>query len=373
MSLLRIAHLVEGLEVGGLERVVQALARHADRRRYRVEVIALSRGGPLVEEIEAGGTPVRVLDLRSYYPGDILRAARALCREVRPDLVHSHGHFAGALGRAAAFWAGIPAAIHHLHTLDTSLRIRHRGLERALARITRRILCCSHAVEKFAAEVHGLPRPLLVTIPNGIDPAPVMNGEAARELMGGAPLEAPVVGCVGSLRAHKGQEVLLRACALLGPRFVPGTLVFVGEGPEQARLERLAALSGLSGRVRFLGRRSDVRRLLPGFDLVVVPSIEREGLGLAALEAMDAARPVIASRVGGLVEVIEDGRTGILVPPGDPEVLCGAIRSIFDRPDRGRGLGEAARWRVESEFRASRMTRRVEAIYEEALHERRAA
>lgn len=373
MSALRIAHLVEGLEIGGLERVVQTLVRHADRRRYRVEVIALSRGGPLAGEIEAGGTPVRVLGLRGYYPIDILRAARALCGPCAPHLVHSHGHFAGALGRAAAAWAGIPAKIHHLHTLDTSLRARHRHLERWLARLTDRIVCCSRAVETFAAEVHGLPRSLLVAIPNGIDPAPILDREAARRLLGDEPPAAPVIGCIGGLNPHKGQDVLLRACARLGPWFVPGTVVFIGDGPERPRLERLVEDSGLAGRVRFLGRRSDARRLLPAFDLVVVPSVAREGLGLAALEAMDAARPVIASRVGGLVEVIEDGRTGVLVPPGDPAALADAIRSMFERPDRGRALGEAARWRVESEFRATRMTRSVEAIYEEALHERRAA
>lgn len=373
MSRLRVAHLVEGLEIGGLERVVQTLVRHDDRRGYRIEVIALSRGGPLAREIEAGGTPVRILGLRSYYPADILRAARALTGPFTPDLVQTHGHFAGALGRAAAFWAGIPAAIHHLHTLDTSLRIRHRGVERWLARVTNRIICCSRAVEAFAAEVHGLPRTLLVTIPNGIDPAPVMDRDAARILLPGGPPEAPVIGCVGSLNAHKGQEVLLGACARLGPRFVPGTVVFVGEGPDRPRLERLAAAPGLSGKVRFLGQRSDARRLLPAFDLVVIPSIAREGLGLAALEAMDAARPVIASRVGGLAEVIEDGRTGVLVPPGDPEALAGAIGALLDHPERGRALGEAARWHVESEFRATRMSRRVETIYEEALHERRAA
>ncbi len=373
MSALRIAHLVEGLEIGGLERVVQTLVRHADRRRYQVEVIALSRGGPLAGEIEAGGTPVRILGLHSYYPADILRAARALRSPCTPHLVHSHGYFAGALGRAAAVWAGIPATIHHLHTLDTSLRVHHRHFERLLARVTNRIVCCSRAVETFAAEVHGLPRALLVTIPNGIDPAPVMERDAARELLGDEPSAAPVIGCIGGLNPHKGQDVLLRACARLGPSFVPGTVVFIGDGPERPRLERLVESLGLSGKVRFLGRRSDVRRLLPAFDLVVVPSVAREGLGLAALEAMDAARPVIASRVGGLAEVIEDGRTGVLVPPGDPAALAGAILSILDRPDRGRALGEAARWRVESEFRATRMTRRVEAIYEEALHERRAA
>ena len=129
----------------------------------------------------------------------------------------------------------------------------------------------------------------------------------------------------------------------------------------------------MASRVVFLGARPDVRRLLPAFDLVVVPSVEREGLGLAALEAMDAGRPVVATRVGGLPEAIEDGRTGLLVPPRDAAALGGAIRSVLARPDAGRSFGEAGRLRVAALFRAREMARRVESVYEEALGERRAA
>jgi glycosyltransferase involved in cell wall biosynthesis len=152
----------------------------------------------------------------------------------------------------------------------------------------------------------------------------------------------------------------------------PGTLILVGDGQERLHLEQLASATA-PGRIRFTGERPDARRLLPAFDVVVVPSLEREGLGLAALEAMDAARPVIASRVGGLVEVVEDGRTGLLVEPGSVEAILAALRTILERPGLGHAFGEESRRRVDSTFRAATMARRVEALYEEVLGVRRAA
>ncbi len=370
MSAVGVVHLVEALGVGGLERVVQSLARHADPRRYRVEVVCAARGGPLAEDIAAAGTPVRVLGLETYYPGGVLRVARLLRRRA-PHVVHSHGHFAGVLGRAAAWWAGVPVAIHHLHTTDTTLADRHRRLERLLARVTRRVVCCSRAVEHHAVRDLGLPEQLTITVFNGIDPPPAIGAEEARDLLGRP--ARPIVGCVGSLTPHKGQADLVRAFATLPDRLRSGALALVGDGPERARLEGLAATLGLRGRVLFLGERRDARRLLPAFDVVAVPSVGREGLGLAALEAMDAARPVVATRVGGLPEVVEEGRTGLLVDPGSPAALAAALRDVLGSPDLGRTLGEAGRRRVEAHFRAAPMARRVESIYEEALHARRAA
>jgi glycosyltransferase involved in cell wall biosynthesis len=370
VSLRRVTHVVEDLGLGGLERIVQSLVRNVDRRRFEVEVVCARRGGALVQEIDAMGTRVRVLGLRSYYPREILKAARGL-RLTRPQVIHSHGHFAGVVARAAAVLAGVPALVHHLHTLDDTLRERHLILERWLARSTSRILCCSRAVERYAHDRMRLPPERLLTIHNGIDPPPASGRDEARaRLDRPAP---PVLGCVGGLSPHKGQAVLLRACALLSGGDGPRSIVLVGEGTERGRLEALSRELGLRERVAFLGERADARSLLPAFDLVVVPSVVREGLGLAALEAMDAGVPVVASSLGGLPEVVDEGRTGFLVPPGDPGALAQAILRVLRLPDRGSSLGEAARWRVEAEFRAAAMAKRVEAVYQEALHERRAA
>jgi glycosyltransferase involved in cell wall biosynthesis len=187
------------------------------------------------------------------------------------------------------------------------------------------------------------------------------------------PGAGPIVGCVGGLSRHKGQLILMHAAGQLSGGPPSPTLVLVGEGPERPRLESEAVT--LQGRVRvvFAGERPDARALLPAFDLLVAPSIEREGFGLAALEGMDAGLPVIASRLGGLPEAVEDGRTGLLVPPGDVRALSLAIGRLLASPAERRALGAAGKRRVESRFRAASMTRRVESVYEEVLSERRAA
>jgi glycosyltransferase involved in cell wall biosynthesis len=286
-------------------------------------------------------------------------------------VVHSHGHFAGVLGRTAAWWSGVPVAVHHLHTIDTTLRDRHLRLERFLARLTRRILCCSRAVFEHARQVLRVPEALLLVVPNGVESPPVVDRDAALDRLGRP--AAPILGCIGSLTAHKGQAVLLRALDHLPVDRPLPTVVFIGTGPERSSLESLAARGMRPARVLFLGERQDARLLLPAFDLLVVPSIAREGLGLAAIEAMDAGIPVVASRLGGLPEVVDDRRTGLLVPPGDPVALASAIGELLDRPELRRLLGAEGRLRVEESFRAATMARRVEDLYEEAIRARRAA
>ena len=372
MRVMRVVHLVEALGTGGLERVVQALVRHTDRRRFEVEVLCAVKGGPVAREIEASGTRVRILGGRGYGPRDVLSAARAI-RETRADVVHSHGHFAGVVGRVAAWWAGGAVAVHHLHTVDSTFEARHRRREHLLLHLTRRVVCCSESVARHATRDLGAPLHLLAVIPNGIDPPPPARRADALDRLGLSPGAGPIVGCVGGLSRHKGQLVLMHAVGQLPGSPPRPTLVLVGEGPERLRLESEAAT--LQGRVRivFAGERPDARALLPAFDLLVVPSIEREGFGLAALEGMDAGLPVIASRLGGLPEAVEDGRTGLLVPPGDMRALSLAIERLLASPEERRTLGAEGKRRVESRFRAASMTRRVESVYEEVLSERRAA
>ncbi|HUD72772.1 MAG TPA: glycosyltransferase, partial [Dongiaceae bacterium] len=354
MKRARVLHVVEALGLGGLERVVALLARRASPR-FAVEVLALARGGQVAAEMEADGTPVRRLDLHDYYPGSVLRVARALVT-ARPDVVHTHGHFAGAAGRLAARLVGLRVVVHHLHTADDTLRLRHRHLERLLAALTRRVICCSDAVAEHARRELGISWQRVVVVRNGIDPPPPIGRDAARLALGRPP--EPVIGCVAALQPHKGHTHLLQAVAALPEALRAGSLVLAGAGPERARLEAQAAALGLGGMVRFLGERPDVRDLLPAFDLMVAPSIGREGLGVAVLEAMDAGIPVVASRVGGLSEVVLDRTTGTLVPEGDVDALAGAMRSLLTDPVRARAFGDAGRRRVEDLFRAAGMVRR---------------
>jgi glycosyltransferase involved in cell wall biosynthesis len=369
MSARTVVHVLEAFGIGGLERIALTLARHLDPRGWRPHILCLVAGGALASEAERSGIAVDVLGLRDYYPRSIARLARRL-RALRPAVVHTHGHFAGVAGRAAAWWAGVPAIIHHLHTTDTSLRSRHHRLERWIGAITTRTLVCSRTVADHATLTVGLDPAGMTVVANGIDPPPAVTRAEALAAIAGA--ESPVIGCVGALAPHKGQARLLEAVARLSFRVRRGTVVLVGDGSERGRLESIAA-SIRGWRAILPGARIDARRILPAFDVAVVPSVEREGFGLAALEAMDTGCPVVASRLGGLAEILEDGRTGILVRPGDAAGLAEAIGGLLAWPERGRRIGIEARRTVETFYRASRMVRRVQTIYEEALDARIAA
>jgi len=363
MKRIRVVHVVEALGLGGLERTVALLARGASPR-FAVAVLALSGGGRVADEMETDGTPVRLLALPNYYPGSVLRAARVLVA-ARPDIVHTHGHFAGVAGRLAARLVGLPVIVHHLHTHDTTLARRHRRLERLLAVLSRRVICCSEAVAAHARADLGLPARLLEVVRNGIEAAPAATRDEAL-LRLGAPAP-PLIGCVGALAPHKGHAVLLRAFAALPEAARRGTLLLAGDGAERPRLESLAGDLGIAARTLFLGERPDIRALLPALDLLVAPSIGREGLGVAVLEGMDAGLPIVASRVGGLPEIVDDGRTGLLVNEADSAALAAAIATLVLDPGRAGAFGAAGRARVEAEFRAAAMIRRVESIYEVAL------
>jgi glycosyltransferase involved in cell wall biosynthesis len=208
-----------------------------------------------------------------------------------------------------------------------------------------------------------------VFIPNGIPPSPVPSGRNVRAELGIAP-ESPVVGAIGVLRAQKAHHVLLRAAAELartGPRV---TVLIAGQGSERAALESLARELGIADRVHLLGFREDVSDVLKALDVAVSCS-DFEGSPLAVMEYMDAGRAVVATAVGGVPDLIDDGVHGLLVPPGDSRALAVAIGSLLADPQRARTLGENARARRRSEFDIDTLVRRIEDLYEELLEQKR--
>jgi glycosyltransferase involved in cell wall biosynthesis len=194
----------------------------------------------------------------------------------------------------------------------------------------------------------------LRVIHTGVDTAAFRPPAALPDADGNWPLEAL---CIGTLHEVKGQKYLVEAIALLQEQGVPATATFIGDGPDRPMLERLAAGLGLAGKVRFLGHQTQaqIRRHLHEADVLVTPSVpsgdgRREGIPVVLMEAMACGLPVVASRLSGIPELVEDGRTGLLAEPGSPAALAGALARLYRSPALRREMGRAARERVLADF-----------------------
>lgn len=217
-------------------------------------------------------------------------------------------------------------------------------------------------------EVEGIAPEDVTFVPNGIDAVPPGDRERARRELG-VPEGAPLLGAVAVLREQKGLDVLVRAVAEIAREVPDVRLAVAGEGPERASLDALADELGIGPRVLLLGNRSDVPDLLAAFDVAVSASWF-EGSPLAAMEYMDAALPIVATRVGGMPDLIDDGVHGRLVEAGDAGGLAAAVVDLLRDPERARAMGERARERRRAEFDLDGTVRTLEAMYERLVAER---
>ncbi len=356
---MRIHFLASTLARGGAETMAAALSRCLAARGHEVAWSLLRGPGTLGETLAAEGDLAAGLG-----PGRLpvsaiprlrrrLRGARALYA-----LDHQNAVVAGAL---AASLAGVPRRVVAVHT--TGLW----GGRPSLGRSFRAALTAYHAVlalspghARYLVERERVPEAKVRVVPNGIALerfAALPGRNAAREALD-LPLEAEVVGSVAMLRPEKNQLLLLEAAAALRPRHPRLTVVLVGEGCERAVLEARAARPDLDGAVRFLGAREDVPALLPAFDLFALSSLPAvETQPVSVLEAMAAGVPVVATRVGDLAALLEEGAAGALVPSADREALSGALAGLLADPARraalaARGRTVAARHSLEASAEA---------------------
>ncbi|MSR61446.1 MAG: glycosyltransferase family 1 protein [Planctomycetes bacterium] len=357
---LSIAHIDAERGFSGGEVQVFLLMEGLRARGHR-NVLFAPPGSRSQAEAERRGLEMHAVPMR----GDLdLAAVLRLKRELERahvDLVHLHTGRATWLGGLAACWAGLAAI-----TTRRQDRVVRRSARTRLVygRLVRRAVAISPAVARRLAEggVEGV-----VTIPSSVDArqlAPCKTGAEVRRELGLAPTDF-VVLTLCALVARKGVDVLLAACARLER---PCVLLIAGEGEMRVALERQAHELGLSTRARFLGARADKAELLAACDVFALAS-RAEGLGVAALEAMACARPVVASAVGGLSEAVVAERTGLLVAPDDVVALAAALRRLHDDPGLRARLGAAGPARLQEGFAAEQMVGAYEALYRQVLAE----
>jgi glycosyltransferase involved in cell wall biosynthesis len=371
-------------QLGGAERSMLDLLARLDRARV-VPILATSPGGPLIARAEALGIEVVLLDLapevllmsreewgrnrwafawraRSYVK-EVARLA-ALMRERDIRFIHTNTLKAHVLGSMAAFWARRPI-VWHMRDIP-STRGDARALLKTLARLVNPgVLAISQAV---ADDMPPRLRARTRVVYNGLDLAAFDRAVAVPAELPLPAGDGPVIGTVSYLIPWKGQEVFLQAAARLAPTHPDWRFVVIGDPifqfrGERERLEQLAETLGIADRVRFAGHREDVPAVMAALDLFVLPSLY-EPFGRVLIEAMGARRPIVASRAGGVPEIVVDGETGQLVPPGDPAALADAIAAMVKDPARAERLAQAGRERVERCFSLEATVAGVFAAYE---------
>jgi glycosyltransferase involved in cell wall biosynthesis len=371
----RLLKVVPTLLCGGTENQVMTLCRSLDAGRFDLEFACLRRLGPFVKEIDERGIPLAEYPIASFYSmravGQQTKFARHLARRA-VQIVHAYNFYGNVFAIPPARLAGTPVVIASIRDLGLYLTPMQKRVQRYICQFADRVLVNADAVRDWLVG-DGYDARRIVVIRNGVDltrfAGPPNPAQVRRDL--GLPAGIPLVAVVSRLNRMKGLEQFLQAAAIIGRRFPNARFLIIGETPPHDRpyldeLKSLATRLHVEDRVIFTGLRSDVPALLAGVDVAAMPSLN-EALSNALLESMASGSPVVATRVGGTPEALVDGRTGLLVPPGDVDALAGAIVRLLEAPELATRLGQAARQLIADRFSIDRMAATTEELYRELL------
>ncbi len=374
---IKVVQLADTVDRGGGETYVFLLADRLPRDRYFLSVLCPSEG-LLPERLRQIGICVipfespRLLSLAA-----LVRLTRLL-RQQRPDIVQSHGARVNLYAALAGRWARVPIIISTIHNslYDYPISSIRRSLyllgERLTYRITDRTVCVADALaQDLTGRSHTDPGKVRV-IQNGVDldafdPKIVDGWKARREF--GLQEAAPLIGIVGRMTPQKGHLDFLTALVQIKAAIPTVKALIVGDGPLRAELVQYARRHHLHDCCIFTGMREDIPTIIAALDVVALPSLS-EGLPFVLLEAMAMGKPVVATRVNGVSEVVEDGVTALLVPPRTPDMLARAVITLLHNRELASMLGAAARRQAERCFGLKRMIQNVETLYEELLGHR---
>jgi glycosyltransferase involved in cell wall biosynthesis len=332
-----------------------------------------------VEKVKRNGVKVIALPalVRSIRPVKDFKALISLVRlifEEKPDIVHTHSSKSGILGRLAAKMTGVP---HIIHTPHGHVFYGHFGafasrifmwVEKIFSVFTDRIVALTDGEKNDYINLSVCPPEKLLKIHSGVDVKKFMqaNGnrvEKRRSL--GLDQNEAVIGFVGWLLPIKGPDYLLKAMDDVWHEHQEASLVLVGKGDMDVDLRAEARKKNANGKVKFLGWREDIDEIMPLFDMLVLPSLN-EGMGRVLVEAMAAGKPVVASRVGGIPDLVRDGETGYLVPPADEEALANGIKKLLDDPANAKQMGLRGQEHCR-QFSLEAMIAKLDALYSELI------
>ena len=362
---MRFAHLIESDGPGGAERMLASLATELQAAGSHNVVIAPAGGeGWLAQELRGTGVQVELFRLDRPISGTFARWLTEMLRRHRVALAHSHEFTMAVYGA----WAARRAGAAHVFTMHGSRyyaeRWRRRIALRLAAALSGPVVTVSHSLAQHLRRDLWLRAARIVTIPNGARQTPVAQSSLRDELQLADTDRLAVA--VGNLYPVKGHAYLLQALALLTARFPQLHVAIAGRGELADSLIAQARSLQITNRIHLLGLRSDIGNVLAAADVFVLPSLS-EGVPLALLEAMMAARPIVATAVGEVPTVLDGGRAGVLVPPQDAAALAEALANVLADPTRAGRLGAAAAARAGEVYTLDAMIDRYVSLYAKSL------
>lgn len=357
---------VSGSSIHGVTRLFSWWLPRYDAARFDVSLVGLKKPEPASRLLESQGIGVTHLGRGPFDPR-LLPDIVSLVRKRRARILHVHGYAASDFGRLAARWTGARLVLHE-HFADPKLPRHQAWADRALAPFTDRAIAVSGSTRDFLVRQRFVPEARVRVIWNGAPlqefaPVPRERALAVRRELG-LPANELVIGAIGRLNEQKGHRYLIDAFALL-PKERPARLLVAGDGDLMPALRDQAARLGIADRVVFTGHRGDVPDLLGAMDVFCIASLY-EGTPLTLFEAMAAAKPVVSTSVDGCREILEEGHTGLLVPPRDPRALSAALSRVQDDGAlRQRLAGNA--FAASRRYDVDACVRQMQDLYEELL------
>lgn len=349
-------------EPGGTENQMTQLIRRLDRRKFTVHAVCFRRTGAYLPGVIEHTASVVEFPVSGFAHVNTLRQLLRFarwCRRERIAILQTCDFYSNVFGLPGAVLGGVPVRIGSRRELNPDKSAAQIRLQRMAYRCATQIVANSPSAAQVLAD-EGIARSQVKVIPNGLDG--MAYGRRPPKRQPGR------VVTVANLRPEKNHETLIAAAALLADSCPALRYQIVGDGSRRRELEALARRAGVDRIIEFSGHREDIPSVLAASDVFVLPS-RSEAFPNAAIEAMAAGLPVVASAVGGLRDLIDPGRTGILVPPGDPSLLAAALKGLYENPERAWEIGAAARAEVLGRYSFDRMVSAFEALYESSWRE----
>ncbi|OGW83260.1 MAG: hypothetical protein A2987_05805 [Omnitrophica bacterium RIFCSPLOWO2_01_FULL_45_10] len=365
--MIKVCHITDELKIGGLERIIIAIATNL--KGYNHEIWCLKKGGPLAQEVKTRGIRVREFNFEGKSRIHSHFHLIGELKKERFDVIHCHGLYPSIWGRVAAVFAGVPAKINHCQNLYYDVPFNDRVKLKLLSFSTDKFIAVSSAVKKSLVEAIGINANKIEVIYNGSKFHGNIGPHERKTTRAGLGIKDDdfVIGNISRLEEHKGHAYLLDTLVKLKNVISALKCVIVGDGPAMKMLKQKCERLGLRDIVIFSGFRSDIETMLSIMDIFILPSLVREGLPLALVEAASMALPLIATDIGGNGEIVFNEVNGFIVKPKDTEELSRKIAHLITNRLARKNMGEESKEIWERHFTLENMLEKIDKVYHDAL------